>query len=45
MPCKSATVPAAVNPHKACHQRHCRYGDGKAAGSGESEDLPDDLVK
>ena len=41
MPCKSATVPAAVSPRKVCHLSHCTaYSYGKATGSGESEDLP-----
>ena len=41
MPCESATVPAAVSPHKACQSCHCpAHLDGKATGSGESEDLP-----
>ena len=41
MPCKSATVPAAVSPCKACQSCHCTaHPYGKATGSGESEDLP-----
>ena len=42
MPCKSATVPAAVSPRKACQTSHCTaHLYGKATGSDKSEDLPD----
>ena len=41
MPCKSATVPAAVSPRKACQSSHCTaHPYGKATGSDKSEDLP-----
>ena len=46
MPCESATVPAAVSPRKACQTSHCtEHPYGKATGSGESEDLPNQLVQ
>ena len=46
MPCESATVPAAVSPCKACHSSHCTaHPYGKATGSGESEDLPNQEVR
>jgi hypothetical protein len=42
IPCKSATVPAAVSPRKACQTSHCTaHLYGKATGSDKSEDLPD----
>ena len=45
MPCKSATVPAAVSPRKVCQSCHCpAHPDGKATDSGESEDLPNRVI-